>query len=99
MKKFLLGAAAALAIAAPGVASAQSGYLDLGYQSTDGDIAGTDVEGDGFTVGGAAAWGGQGSLGVQLDGIVGSGDDVTSWNVGGHLFSLNYNFLFGGFAG
>ncbi len=37
MKRLLLGAAAALAIAAPGVASAQSGFVDLGYSSTDVD--------------------------------------------------------------
>ena len=57
MKKYLLGAAAALAIAAPGVASAQSGYVDLGYSTTE--VGSADV--DTTTLGGAYAWGGNGS--------------------------------------
>jgi hypothetical protein len=103
MKKFLLGAVAALAIAAPGVASAQSGYVDLGYNSTEADIAGLEGDADGWTLGGATAWGGNGSLGVQLDGVIGtseadSGGDATSWTLGGHIFTRNDGFLFGGFA-
>jgi hypothetical protein len=93
MKKLLLGAAAALAIAAPGVASAQSGYVDLGYASTEGDVLGVDFEGDGFTAGGAAAW-----SNFQLDGSFSSSDDVDSWQIGGHLFSRTDSYLFGGFA-
>jgi len=100
MKKFLLGVAAALAIAAPGVASAQSGYVDLGYSTTD--VGSSDV--DAWTVGGAYAWGGNGSLGVQLDGLIGSheydsgGGDVDTYNFGGHLFTRNDSYLLGGFA-
>lgn len=99
MKKLLLGAAAALAIAAPGVASAQSGYVDLSYANTDGEVAGFDFDDDGLAVGGAYSWGGDGSFGVQLDGAVGDSDDVTSVNVGGHAFTRSTNFLIGGFAG
>ncbi|MEZ5961221.1 MAG: hypothetical protein R3C30_12445 [Hyphomonadaceae bacterium] len=100
MKKFLLGAAAALAIAAPSVASAESGYLDLGYASTDAGA--TDV--DTWALGGAFAWGGNGSLGFQLDGVLGqheydSGTDVDTYNLGAHLFARNENHLFGGFLG
>lgn len=103
MKKLLLGAAAALAIAAPSVASAQSAYIDLGYQSTEVDLGGVSGDGDGWTLGGAAAWGGNGGLGFQVDGVFGTsevdgGDDATSINVGGHVFTRNDNFLFGGFA-
>jgi opacity protein-like surface antigen len=93
MKKLLLGAAAALAIAAPGVASAQSGYVDLGYASTEGDVLGTDFEGDGWQVGGAAAW-----TNFQVDGSFSSGEEVDTWNIGGHLFSRTDSYLFGGFA-
>jgi hypothetical protein len=93
MKKLLLGAAAALAIAAPGVASAQSGYVDLGYASTEGDVAGVDFEGDGWQVGGAAAW-----SNFQVDGSFSSGEEVDTWNIGGHLFSRTDSYLFGGFA-
>lgn len=98
MKKFLLGAAAALAIAVPGVASAQSGYVDLGYSSSEGDVAGFDVEGDGWTFGGATAWGGNGSLGGQFDATIGESEDTSSWNIGGHLFTRDDNYLFGGFV-
>ncbi|MGD9968080.1 MAG: hypothetical protein AB7T59_16290 [Hyphomonadaceae bacterium] len=98
MKKFLLGAAAALTIAAPGVATAQSGYVDLGYANTEGEVAGIDVEGDGWQIGGATAWGGEGSVGVQLDATLGESEDTTSYNIGGHLFSRSDSYLFGGFA-
>jgi hypothetical protein len=103
MKKYLLGAAAALALAAPGVASAQSGYVDLGYQSTDGEVFGVDTEADGWTLGGAAAWGGQGSLGFQLDGVIGNteadaGGDADTYNLGGHVFTRNDSHLIGGFV-
>jgi hypothetical protein len=103
MKKFLLGAAAALAMTAPGVASAQSAYVDLGYQTSESDIGGTSGDADGWTLGGAAAWGGQNSVGFQVDGLISSaeadgGGDADAWNVGGHLFTRNDSFLFGGFA-
>jgi hypothetical protein len=103
MKKFLLGAATALAIAAPGVASAQTGYVDLGYQSTEADLAGLEAEGDGWTAGGAVAWGAQGGVGVQLDGQIGTfeadgGGDSTAYNVGGHLFTRDGGHLIGGFV-
>jgi len=90
MKKYLLGAAALLAFVAPGVASAQqSGYVDLGYQTTEADIAGVEGDGEGWTLGGATAWGGDGTVGVQLDGVIGEADESSSYNVGGHLFTRN----------
>ncbi len=100
MKKFLLGAAAALAIAAPGVASAQqSGYVDLGYTSTDAS-GGGDI--DTWTFGGATAWGGNGSLGFQIDGQYGSHDagafDADTYNLGGHIFTRSDGGLIGGFV-
>lgn len=97
MKKFLLGAAAALAIAVPGVAAAQSGYVDLGYSSSEGDVAGIDVEGDGWTLGGATAWGGNGGLGGQFDATLGESEDTSTWNIGGHLFTRSDSYLFGAF--
>jgi hypothetical protein len=93
MKKFLLGAAAALAFAAPGVASAQSGYVDLGYASAEGEVLGVDTEGDGWQLGGAAAW-----TNFQLDGVFSNSDDTSSYLLGGHLFARNESHLFGGFA-
>jgi hypothetical protein len=93
MKKFLLGAAAALAIAAPGVASAQSAYVDATYATTDGDIAGVDFDGEGWGVGGAAAW-----SNFQVDGTYSSADDTDTYSIGGHLFGRNDSHLFGGFV-
>ncbi|ANP46973.1 hypothetical protein [Candidatus Viadribacter manganicus] len=99
MKKYLLGAAAALAIAAPGVASAQSGYADLGYSTTD--AGSNDI--DTWQLGGAYAWGGNGSLGFQLDGVIGNheydtGGDADTYNLGAHLFTRNDSYLLGGFV-
>lgn len=103
MKKFLLGAAAALAISAPGMAAAQSAYVDLGYQTTEADVGGLSADADGWTLGGAAAWGGNGSLGFQVDGLISQSDadgggDADSWNVGGHLFTRSDAGLIGGFV-
>lgn len=100
MKKILLGAAAALAIAAPGVASAQSGYADLSYANTDAGSSDIDT----WAVGGAYAWGGDGTVGFQLDGLIGrheydSGTDADTYNVGGHAFVRDANHLIGGFVG
>lgn len=100
MKKFLLGAVAALAISAPGVASAQSGYLDLGYSSSDAGANDIDT----WAVGGAYSWSGNGSLGFQLDGVVGQheydvGAEADTYNLGAHLFTRNESHLFGGFVG
>lgn len=98
MKKYLLGAAALLAIAAPGVAAAQSGYVDLGYQSSEAEVGGIEADGEGWTLGGAAAWGGNGSLGAQVDALYGDAEDTSTYSVGGHLFTRNDSYLFGGFA-
>lgn len=103
MKKYLLGAAAALAVAAPGVASAQqTGYVDLGYSSTEIDVLGLSADGDAWTVGGATSWGGNGSFGGQFDGVFsstdGDGGDATSLNAGVHLFTRSTNSLIGGFV-
>ena len=98
MKKYLLGAAALLAISAPGVAAAQNGYVDLSYQSAEADVGGFEADGEGWTLGGATSWGGDGTFGVQLDALVGEAEDSSSYNVGGHLFTRNGNYLLGGFA-
>lgn len=97
MKKYLLGAAAALAMAMPGVASAQSGYIDLSYANTDFSGGG---DADTWTFGGAAAWGGDGTVGFQLDGVFGNHDfgpgDVETYAIGAHVFTRSTNYLIGG---
>jgi hypothetical protein len=100
MKKYLLGAAAALAIVAPGVASAQSGYVDLGFTNSDAGA----LEIDTTQIGGAYAWGGNGTVGFQIDGVVGmheydsGGPEVDTYNIGGHAFVRNDSHLIGGFV-
>ena len=100
MKKYLLGVAAALAIVAPGVASAQSGYVDLGYTNTD---VGGGTDADTWALGGAAVFGGENSLGFQVDGSFGNqdfgGGDVDLYNIGGHVFTRNDSHMIGGFVG
>lgn len=104
MKKFLLGAAAVVAVAAPGVAAAEAnGYVDLAYTSSEADIGGLSGDADGWTVGGATSWGGDGSFGMQLDAVVSQSDadgggDVSNWTLGGHAFIRDESHLFGAFA-
>lgn len=101
MRKFLFGAAALLA-AAPGVAMAQTGYVDLSYQNSNVEVGPFEGEGDGWTAGGATAFD-LGGLGAQIDGQIGNfeadgGGDTDVWNVGGHLFSRQSAGLIGGFV-
>lgn len=102
MTKYLLGAATALAIVAPGVASAQSGYVDFAVSTGDLEVLGVEADTDGWTLGGAAAWDGSGGLGFQIDALIGESevdgaDDADSFNLGGHLFSRTSGHLVGGF--
>lgn len=89
MKKTLLGAVAALALVAPGVASAQSGHVGVSYATNDdADFETTAVSG---SFGGAN---------FQLDGRYGSAEgDVDVWEIGGHLFQRSDTMLWGGYAG
>lgn len=99
MNKLLLGAAAALAIAAPGIASAQSANVDLSYTNADSEVGGLDFDDDSFALSGAYSWGGNGGFGGQVDGVVSTtDDDDTAVALGGHLFTRSTNHLVGGFA-
>lgn len=103
MTKYLLGAATALVMVAPGVAAAQSAYVDFAYSNGDVEVGGFEADADGWTLGGAAAWGGNGALGFQLDALVGNtdvdgGGDGDAFNLGGHLFSRSSDHLVGGFV-
>lgn len=102
MKKTLLGAAAAFAIATPGAALADtSGYIDLGYEATEYDGGG---EYDGLHIGGAIAHDFQG-FGIQAD----ARTDNQEWNWGGgdyshgyaavHVFTNTGAWDFGGYVG
>jgi hypothetical protein len=94
MRKFLLGAAALAAIAAPGIASAEhNGYVGLDYASTDTGASNGDQRG----------FGASGSIvitpNVALDAAFLENDGDPVWNATGHLFTNNSSHLLGGFIG
>jgi hypothetical protein len=100
MRKLLIAAAAAalMAIAAPGAASAQTGYVGLNY--SNGSVDDSDFDGVGAE--GVVAFD-AGALGVQLDAGYNNidpdnGDSADAWNVGAHVYSRGQQWLVGGFA-
>lgn len=97
MKKWIIAAAALLAVAAPGVASAQSGYLGVLYANTDVNGGG---DGDAFGVEGAAFFPGSGALGFELDGVIVDNEDSdTGFGVKGHLLARHDSHMLGAFVG
>ncbi len=97
MRKLILAAAvAAMAVAAPAMASAQTGYVGALYSNTDTDGAADDV--DAYGVEGSVFFQAGSSLGAEVDAAVVDGDDVdTAYGITGHLFTRNDQYLFGGF--
>jgi hypothetical protein len=101
MRSLILAAAALIAVAAPGVASAQAtGYVDASYANISNDNDFGDEDADGWAVGGAVAFDAY-ALGVQLDANVSNfsadeGDDTDTWNIGGHVFKRTDTWLLGG---
>lgn len=93
MNKLLATAAAVLALGAPGLASAQGGFIGLSHSTND------DTEIDSTVLSGSTLLGSN----FQLDGAYGTfdggGGDIDGWNIGGHLFSRSGNVLFGGYLG
>jgi hypothetical protein len=97
MKNYLLGAAALLAVAAPGAAHAASGYVGATWASVDVDGLGSA---DAYGAEGAVAFDAGNGLGFELDGAYSDGDNTDSTTgVTGHVFTRNDNYLFGGFVG
>ncbi|WP_395646063.1 hypothetical protein [Terricaulis sp.] len=97
MRNLIIGAAALLAVAAPGIASAQTGYVGVTWASVDADGADTD---DVIGVEGAVAFQGSGSINFEVDAAVADSDDSdTVWGLTGHVYSRNDSYLFGGFVG
>ncbi|MGD9816605.1 MAG: hypothetical protein AB7Q23_17350 [Hyphomonadaceae bacterium] len=94
MKKIILGAAAAMAIAAPGTALAQSGYAGLSYQSTD--TSGSDIETTSLS--GAALLGEHFQLNGRFSSIESAGDG-DAFDVDAFVFSRGAGGAFGGFVG
>lgn len=97
MRNWIIGAAAVLALAVPGVAAAQTGYVGAVYSNTD--IDGAD-DFDAYGVEGAVAFAGSGSIVFEVDArVVDSDDSDTGYGLTGHVYSRNDSHLFGGFVG
>jgi hypothetical protein len=97
MRNWILGAAALLAVAVPGVAAAQTGYVGVQYGNSD---AGAGNDEDFYGLEGAVAFAGSGSISFEVDAAINDGDDTdTSYAVTGHAYSRNDSHLFGGFIG
>jgi hypothetical protein len=97
MRNWIIGAAAIVAVAVPGVAAAQSGYVGVDYATVDVD--GAD-EADVYGVEGAVAFAGSGSITFEIDAAITDSDDTDEgYGLTGHIYSRNDSHLFGGFVG
>lgn len=97
MRNILIGAAALLAAALPGVAAAQTGYVGAVYGNVDVD--GFDDE-DFYGVEGAVAFAGSSAISFELDASITDADESgTGYGVMGHVYTRNDRYLFGGFVG
>mgnify|MGYP000916823384 CR=1 FL=1 len=96
MRNLLIAAAAIIAVAAPGVAAAQTGYVGAVYANTDVDGAGSA---DAYGIEGAIAFDTGSSLTLELDAaLLDSDDSDAAGAIAAHLFSRNDRYLFGGFV-
>jgi hypothetical protein len=101
MKKYLLGAAAALAFAAPGIASADSADIGLSYSNTD---AGGGFDFDTWSLSGAYVHNLDGNMILQFDGShdrldVGGGSDLGISYGAVNFGTRNDTYAFYGFVG
>lgn len=97
MRSLLIAAAAIVAVAAPGVAAAQTGYVGAVYINTDVDGFG---DADAYGIEGAVAFEGVNGIGFELDAaLLDSDDSDAAGSLVGHIFTRNDRYLFGGFVG
>ncbi len=98
MRTWIIGAAALLAVAAaPGVASAASGYVGVTYSNTDVDNGGSN---NAWGAEGSVVFSGSSQISFELDGAIADGDDTDTVTAAtGHVFVRNDSYLFGGFVG
>jgi hypothetical protein len=96
MKTWIIGAAALLAVAAPSVAAAQTGYVGAVYNNIDIDGFG---DSNAYGVNGSVFFDATGTIGVEVDAAVLDSDDFdTTGSLAAHVFTRNDRYLFGGFA-
>jgi len=97
MRNWIIGAAAVLALAVPGVATAQTGYIGAVYGNAD---AGAGDDEDFYGVEGAVAFSGSGSIVFEVDASFTDADEGDeSYGIAGHIYARNDDHLFGGFVG
>ncbi|MBC7769463.1 MAG: hypothetical protein H7124_11815 [Phycisphaerales bacterium] len=97
MRNWIMGAAALLAVAVPGVAAAQTGYVGAAFGNVDVDGAG---DADFYGVEGAVAFAGSGSIVFEVDAALTDSDDAdTGYGITGHVYGRSDQGLFGGFIG
>jgi hypothetical protein len=97
MRNWIIGAAALLAVAAPSVAAAQTGYVGVTYGNAD---AGGAADEDFYGAEGAVAFAGSGSIVIEVNAAFTDSDDSDSAaGLTGHAYSRNDSHLFGGFVG
>jgi hypothetical protein len=97
MRNWIIGAAALLAVAAPSIASAQTGYVGVFAGNVD---AGGPIDEDFYGIEGAVGGPASGSLNWEIDAAATDSDDADgAIGVTGHLYSRNDSHLFGGFVG
>lgn len=97
MRSLIFGAAAILAVALPGIAAAQTGYVGVTWASVDSDAADNE---DAVGLEGAVAFQGSGSINFEVDAAVADSDSSdTVWGLTGHVYARNDDHLFGGFVG
>ncbi len=97
MRNWIIAAAALVAVVAPGVAAAQTGYVGAVYGNVDPDGAGDE---DFYGIEGAVAFSGSGSIVFEVDAsIVDADDSDTSYGLTGHVLMRNDSHAVGGFIG
>lgn len=98
MRKFIIGAAALLAVtAAPGIASAATGYVGAVYANTDVDHS--SGSNDAWGAQGAVAFGGSSDIGFEVDAALVDSDAAdTVSRLAGHVFKRNDSHLLGAFV-
>lgn len=98
MRSLIIGAAALLAVAAPSIASAQTGYVGASWATVDVDGAADSQEAIG--VDGAIAFEGSSSISFEIDAAYVDSDNADSvYGLTAHAFTRNDDYLLGVFVG
>lgn len=96
MRNWIIGAAALVALAVPGVAAAQTGYVGAQFGNVETDANDDDFYG----VEGAVAFAGSGSIVFEVNaGYTDFDEGDESYGLVGHVYGRNDDHLFGAFVG